>query len=118
MLVSILFEGVFDQILLKTAKNYRFETFSKFAHLPSPHFEKNWTLLTFSDLLFIKFGSEKVCLVLVDSKQSYARKTFGDHLNPLPLCTGRVKGLRGVILTPLRFFLDNSKTGEDFSTKF
>ena len=29
-----------------------------------------------------------------------------------------LKGLRGVILTPLRFFLNNSKTDGDFSTKF
>ena len=42
------FEGVLDQILLKTAKNDSFLThFFKFAPLPSPHFEDNRIFVTF-----------------------------------------------------------------------
>ena len=40
---TVLFEGVFDQNLVKMAKNDRFlATFFKFAPLPLLQFEENW----------------------------------------------------------------------------
>ena len=43
-------------------------------------------------------------------------KPLGDRVDQ-PLGKGRVKGLGGSF-EPLKFFLDNSKTSEDFLTKF
>ena len=40
-MATVLFEGVFDEILLKTAKNDRLIHFSNFAPLPFTHFEDN-----------------------------------------------------------------------------
>ena len=41
-------EGVFNRILLKTAKNGHFETlFQLCLPLPPSHFEDNWNVLTF-----------------------------------------------------------------------
>ena len=41
-MATVLFEGVFDQILLKTAEMTVLGYFSNFAPLPPPHFEDNW----------------------------------------------------------------------------
>ena len=46
-MATILFEDVFDQILLKTAKLTVFETLFQLWPLRPPHFEDNWMFLTF-----------------------------------------------------------------------
>ena len=50
-MATVLFEGVFDQILLKTAKNDRFETLFQICASPPPHFEGNWIFLTLHEFL-------------------------------------------------------------------
>ena len=67
-----LFDGVFNQILLKTNENDHFETISNFAPVPPPHFQDNWIFLTFHQFLIYQTWAEKNWLVLVHSKQSYA----------------------------------------------
>ena len=68
----VLFEGVFDQILLKTAKNDRFShTFSSL-RLSLPHILRTTGFFKLSTyLLFIELGLAKIWLVLVHSKQNY-----------------------------------------------
>ena len=41
-MATVLFEGVFDQILLKTVKVTVLTHFFNFAPLPAPHSEDNW----------------------------------------------------------------------------
>ena len=72
-MATVLFEGVFDQILLKTAKNDRFLHTFPTLHLSIPHIFRTIGFFKLStDFLFIKLGLAKVWLVLVDSKESYA----------------------------------------------
>ena len=72
-MATVLFEGVFDQIVLKTTKNDRFwDTFPNL-RLSLPHILRTIGFFQlFTDFLFIKLGLAKMWLVLVDSKQSYA----------------------------------------------
>ena len=70
---QLLFQGVFDQILLKTAKNYRFRDTSPTLCLFVFHIFRTIGFSQIStDLLFIKLGLANIWLILVDSKQSYA----------------------------------------------
>ena len=48
-----LYEGVFNLILLKTAKNDHFETLSKFSPLLPPHFEDNWIFFNFPPISYL-----------------------------------------------------------------
>ena len=93
-MATVLFESVFDQILLKTAKNDRFgDTFSTL-RLSLPYILRTIGFFQLStDFSFIKLGLAKVWLVLVDSKQSYAQKTLGGHPTP-PLVQ---EGLRSLL---------------------
>ena len=51
-MATVLFEGVFDQILLKAAKSDLFLAhFSNFSPLPPLHFLNNWIFLTFNRFL-------------------------------------------------------------------
>ena len=72
---TALFEGVFDQILLKK-KRLKMTTvrhFSKFAPLHPPHFEDNWIFQTFHCFLIYQTWiskNSKIWFVLVYSKKS------------------------------------------------
>ena len=70
-MATVLFEGVFEQILLKTAKMTFLTHFFKLAPLLPPHFEDNWISELSTYFLFIELGLTKRWLVLVHSKQSY-----------------------------------------------
>ena len=47
-------EGVFNRIVLKTAKNGHFETLFQLCPLPPPHFEDNWIFLFFHRFLMYR----------------------------------------------------------------
>ena len=50
-MATVLFEGVFDQILLKTAKMTVFDTLFQVCTSPSPTFLDNWIFLIFHRFL-------------------------------------------------------------------
>ena len=68
-----LFEGIFNQILLKTTENDHFETIFPTLALSLPHILKTiGSFLIFYRLLIYRTWIRKIWLVLVHSKQSYA----------------------------------------------
>ena len=80
-------EGVFNQILLRTAKNDHFETIFQLCASPCPTFSGQLDFFNFppTSYLSIRLKLEKIWLVLVHSKQSYASKAFtGGSYQPPP----------------------------------
>ena len=81
-----LFEGIFNQILLKTTENDHFETIFPTLALSLPHILKTiGSFLIFYRLLIYRTWIRKIWLVLVHSKQTYAYPP-----PPPPPSTGRV----------------------------
>ena len=82
-------EGVFNQVLLETAKNDHFETIFKIVPLRPPHLENDWIFKLSTNFLFIKLGSAKFGWFWFILSRVTLEKPFEGHLN-LSLRTGSV----------------------------
>ena len=80
-MATVLFEGVFYQILLKTAKNDRFETLFQLCASPSPTFGGQLDFFNFPAISYLSNLDQQKCgwfwLIL---NRVMLKKPWGGHL--------------------------------------